>query len=67
MFLVTKTKRSREYEKTLVSRMGLGLYPSTTVVEFAIDCDKEAREVQPEIRISLEALLKQSVEDLDSE
>jgi Sulfatase-modifying factor enzyme 1 len=34
-------------------------------LELAIDCDKEAREIQPDVRAGLETLLKRGVEDLD--
>src|SRR5438552_2925942 len=37
--------------------------PSVSVVELAINCDEEAREVQPDMRMRLETLLKRGVED----
>ncbi len=42
-------------------------HPSTASIELAIDCDKEAHEVQPEVRTKLAMLLKQGVEDPDNE
>ncbi|MBV8821430.1 MAG: NACHT domain-containing protein, partial [Ktedonobacteraceae bacterium] len=42
-------------------------YPSATSIELAIDCDKEALQVQPEARARLGTLLKEGVEDLDPE
>jgi energy-coupling factor transporter ATP-binding protein EcfA2 len=41
--------------------------PSTAAVELAIACDKEAWEVQSEMRARLETLLHQGVEDVDAE
>jgi energy-coupling factor transporter ATP-binding protein EcfA2 len=42
-------------------------HPSAASIELAIDCDKEAREVKPEMRIKLDKLLKQGIEDPEPE
>jgi len=44
-----------------------GDHPSAVSVELAIDCDKEAREVQVEVRTRLDILLKQGMEDPEPE
>ncbi len=41
--------------------------PSVSIVELAIYCDEEAREVQPKVRTRLETLLKQGIEDSEPE
>lgn len=40
---------------------------SPTALELAIACDQEARKVQPEVRARLEKLLKEDVENVNSE
>ena len=51
----------------IISACLAGDRPSTAAVELAIECNKEAHEVQPEMETKLETLLHQGVEDFDAE
>ncbi|MCK4452113.1 MAG: SUMF1/EgtB/PvdO family nonheme iron enzyme, partial [Anaerolineae bacterium] len=44
-----------------------GERPSVPALVLAIECLEEAREVQPDVRVRLEAVLKEDVEDADAE